>query len=343
MQPLRTLALFLVVGMAYVVLALSYGDDFGDDPAPLNSWVGGEGAPKQKIIDFVTQVTTPETAMYLPPERRVATIDVDGTILVEKPDYMEVLVAAHHFCTLQKAGKCPTGAKKFCEASCNSDWSVIDPDVDAFLLTAFLNKTQGDYIANVEDFLTTDVSPIFNATYDNLVYLPMVELLNYLVENEFRVYLVSGSEQGFVRGLVRKASLPVSPGHVISQTVNLAYQSTPQPKSNAQTVSFLRQDAFRAPSVSGNGKAEVIREVIGERPVLAFGNTMGDAEMLTYATSDSIGLGLVLNHDNPMRECQYTDQDLLDKAKQMGWSIVSMKKDFAEVFANGIVPSKPCT
>ena len=289
---------------------------------PLSAW--SDTAVKRAIVDFVAEVTRPGGSGYVPPEHRLATFDFDGTVGCEKPDFMEVMVAIRRLCELTEAD--PTLLdEKLHRAACDRDLEAINADVDQALLTAFLGETQSFYVDYVEDFIHSERHARFDRPYAQLYYLPMRQLIDLLRARDFAVYIVSGSQQGFTRGY-GAGVLGLAMPRLIGRTVSLDF-------SFDNGVSTLRrQDAFLAPNPGGKGKAEIIRNRIGRQPILAFGNSMGDFEMLQYATSSRYpNLGLILIHDDP-EEYVYSDQELINSAERFGWQRVSMKDDFEVIF-----------
>ncbi|MEM8964010.1 MAG: HAD family hydrolase [Acidobacteriota bacterium] len=316
----------ILFGLAIVVLGACASVSPRDsvrplDGDPLSTW--NDTATKQAILDFVAEVTQPDGPSYLPAESRLATFDFDGTIGCEKPDYMEVIVAATRLCELTVDDPSKLDEPIY-RAACDRDYETLNANVEDVLLTAFLGESQTFYVDYVEHFLDTARHARFNRPYGELHYLPMVQLIDYLHANDFAVHIVSGSQQGFTRtygGIV-----DVDPARTIGHVVELDFSTADD------DASLIRQDAFLPPSIDGGGKAEAIRNRIGQRPILAFGNSMGDFEMLQYATSgDAPGLALILVHDDP-DEYEYRDETLIEHAQELDWQIVSMKDDFAVVF-----------
>ncbi|MEM6456036.1 MAG: haloacid dehalogenase-like hydrolase [Acidobacteriota bacterium] len=303
----------------------------GDDPAPpdaaiidpLPSWHDTD--EKRAILDFVMRVTRPDSPDFLPPAQRVATFDFDGTIGCEKPDYMEVMVAVKRLC--ERATEDPAlRDEDLYRAACDGDLATINSQVEDALLEAFEGASQRDYVDTVARFLDTQRHPRFDRPYGQLHYAPMRELIDWLRRRDFAVHIVSGSQQGFTRTYASHV-LGLAPAHAIGHAVALDFAVV----DDAPVLQ--RQDAFRAPSIDGKGKAEVIRQRIGQRPVLAFGNSMGDFEMLQYATSGpDPGLALILVHDDP-DEYVYRDETLIGHAESSGWRIVRMAESFRTIFA----------
>ena len=329
----RTAPQLLAPGLVVVTLwsacASAPGKDSGrlaPAPAeagdPLPGW--SETAEKQAILDFVAKVTRPGSPDYLPPEHRLATFDFDGTIGCEKPDYMEVVVATHRLCEITESEPDRLEEPLY-RAACEGDRELIDQQVQDVLLEAFEGKSQSFYVSYVESFLARQEHPRFERPYGRLYYLPMLQLIELLRANEFLVYIVSGSQQGFTRGF-GSGLLGFPAAQTIGHTVELDLSWV------GGHPSLIRQAAFLPPSIDGKGKVEVIRNRIGLQPVFAFGNSMGDFEMLQVATSgDQPGLGLILVHDDP-DEYVYEDEELVRKARAHGWQVVSMKESFETIF-----------
>ena len=327
-MPRHITSLLLVASLSLAGACASLAPDRAGETTPpgvedpLSAW--SDTAVKQAILDFVAEVTHPGGAGYVPPEHRLATFDFDGTIGCEKPDFMEVMVAIRRLCELTETDSA-VHDQKLHRAACDRDLETINADVDQALLTAFLGESQSFYVDYVEDFIHTERHPRFDRPYARLYYLPMRQLIDLLRAEDFAVYVVSGSQQGFTRGY-GTGVLGFAAPRLIGRTVSLDY-------SFDDGVSALpRQDAFLAPNPGGKGKAEIIRNRIGRQPILAFGNSMGDFEMLQYATSSRYpSLGLILVHDDP-EEYVYSDQELIDNAERFGWQRVSMKEDFEVIF-----------
>lgn len=279
---------------------------------------------KQAILHYVASVTEPGGPEFIPPEHRIATFDFDGTIGCEKPDYMEVMVAMQRLCELTE-DKPELLEEPLYEAACDGDLSTLDAQVEDVLLTAFEGESQDFYVEYVEEFLRTAQHPRFERPYGELFYAPMQQLIEFLRANDFTVYIVSGSQQGFTRGY-GTSRLGFGAERTIGYAVDLEYSVVDD------SPALLRQDGFLSPSVGGKGKVEIIRNRIGRPPVFAFGNSMGDFEMLQYTTShDYPSLGLILVHDDP-DEYVYRDDTLIQHAEDLGWQVVRMQESFEVIF-----------
>jgi len=322
---LRILSAFLIVFIILSSCTTPSQKRKSIDTISLSSW--NDGVQKQRILDFVKEVTTPDSKGYVPPKDRLAVFDFDGTVGCEKPDYMEVIVAMKQLCKL--ATKDPSLFKKdsLYSAACANDYAYINKRVYAAILEAFLGYNQDRYIDSVAATTSKDLHPRFEQPYRLMYYKPMFELINLLKEQDFTVYLVSGSEEGFLRAY-GEDYLNIPSQKIIGSTISLSYQYNEQANSSV----FLRDSAYLEPMAGGAGKAELIKNRIGKQPILAFGNTMGDYEMLTYTQSNTYpNLELILIHDDP-KEYVYFDKTLQEKAQKHNWVSVKMKADFKEIF-----------
>ncbi|MCG8461268.1 MAG: haloacid dehalogenase-like hydrolase [Holophagales bacterium] len=322
----------ILLGVALLSSCASSGRDSSGEHAralvgdPLESW--RDSAAKRAITSYVNKITRPGSPGFIPPEHRLATFDFDGTIGCEKPGYMEVMVAMKRLC--ERTAEDPDLLDdSLYRASCDGDLEAIDRQVEKVLAKAFEGEPQSFFAAYVESFLRTARHPRFDRPYGELYYAPMLELIEYLHANQFVVYLVSGSQQGFTRAYGQSV-LGIPAERAIGHAVELDFSLV-----DGAPV-FLRRGSFLAPPVDGKGKAEILRNRIGRQPVLAFGNSMGDFEMLQFATSSEYpSLGLILVHDDP-DEYVYRDQELLEHAETLGWQIVSMKGSFERIFPHAV-------
>ena len=185
----------------------------------------------------------------------------------------------------------------------------------------------------VTDWLATAQHPRFKRPYTELSYQPMIELLAYLRANGFKTFIVSGGGVEFMRPWTERV-YGVPPEQVVGTSIKTKFQ-----------MRDGRPELFRLPEVNfiddGPGKPVGINEFIGRRPILAFGNSDGDLEMLQWATmSGGARLGLLIHHTDAVREYAY-DRDTsfgrLDKALDVAatnhWIVVDMKNDWKRIFA----------
>ncbi len=289
---------------------------------PLPSW--NDGYNKSTIISYVSHVIDPENKDFIPPQDRIATFDFDGTIFCEKPTFANFQVCIDHYINAVKRDTSLRSIQPY-KAAIENDEDYMMHHLVTFLTTDYLGKSQEDYIISVSAFMDTTIHAELKIPYKFLYYIPMVELIEYLLMNDFEVYITSGSMTGFLRGAI-KDYLSLVPSHIVGSRIELKY-------TYADSVTtFLRKENIIHNNNSG-GKADGIFTNIGKPPVLAAGNTMGDLQMLRYTQNSRYPrLALVINHDDAQREYNYIYQDLLNLCKKNNWLIISMKEDFKAIF-----------
>jgi hypothetical protein len=148
-----------------------------------------------------------------------------------------------------------------------------------------------------------------------------VQLLQAL---EFSVFMCTDSSRDFMRVMAGPAyGLPRA--QVIGSEVQIR-------SVNAQLV----RTATPVPMDDGPGKTVHLWDRVGRLPVLTAGNAAGDIAMLEAAR-----FALVVNHDDPAREYAYEDPQVLAKAGEHGWTVVSMRTDFAQLWPSGRAGGDP--
>jgi hypothetical protein len=313
-----------VLALAWLAPGLARG---ADDPLP--SW--REGPAKQRILDFVATVTRPGGKGFVPPAARIATFDNDGTLWVEKPVYTQILFVSERVQAL---------------AADHPEWKseppfqwVIENDqeklsqlelADLLRLIGVTNAgmTEDEYSQQVRSFLASARHPRWNRPYTDLVYQPQLELMDYLRANGFRVFIVTGGGRDFVR-VFSERSYRVPRSQVSGSALQARYEW------KDSYGRLVRVDQNVIPMNDGPGKPVTLYRDIGRRPILTFGNSDGDIEMMEYAiVPDRPWLSMLLHHDDAEREYDYDrgTEKALAVAAERGFSVVSMEKDFEVVF-----------
>lgn len=326
---------------ALAILAAPWPAHAQDDPLP--SW--NDGAAKQAILDFVADTTTEGGADFVAPEDRIATFDQDGTTWVEHPLYGQGLFALDRL-----AGMAPdqpewkdtepfksvlsgdhAAMAKFTE----KDWMEIVAVTHAGMSTA-------DFESIVADWLPNSKNPVFGVPVTDLVYQPMIEVMELLRANGYRTYIVTGGGQEFVR-VYSNDVYGIPPEQVIGSSIVTKFEMR-----DGEPV--LMRDPKLFFDDNNDGKAIGINLFIGKRPQIAFGNTEGDKEMLQWATAgEGMRMGFLVLHDDPDREFAYGPasglphtsvgtfgQALLETASESGWTVISMKNDWNTIFAGDV-------
>lgn len=311
---------------------------------PLPSW--NEGATKQAIVDFVKATTTQGGPQFVPPAERIATFDNDGTLWVEHPMYSQVMYILQSVPALIKAK--PELAK---EAPFSTVMEVLKGDHTAMkkITTADLYKlliatstgmSEEAYSEAAKKWIAAARDPRWKRPFTDLTYLPMQEVLSYLRDNGYKTYIVTGGGQDFVRTFAEQ-TYGVPPEQVIGTTFETRYTYAADGKPVLMKEPKLQLDNDKA------GKAKDISLMIGRRPYAAFGNSDGDKEMLEYTKAgEGARLSVLLLHDDAEREYAYGPangqpatkigeftQALYDQASKQGWTVISMKNDWKQVFS----------
>ncbi len=311
---------------------------------PLPSW--REGATKKAILQFVTEATKEGGPNFVPVPERIAVFDNDGTLWAEQPMYFQFLFSVDRL--RQLAPRHPEWqTNQLLAPALHGDFTnVISAGVKGFLdFTDILHAgmTPDEFDKAVKDWLATARHPRFQRPYTDLAYQPMLELLAYMRDNGFETFVVSGGGTEFMRAFAEKV-YGIPPERIIGSRV----QSKFEMRDGHAVITRLPELAFID---NKEGKAIAIADLIGRRPIAAFGNSDSDLEML-YWTASGPGprLCLFVHHDDAEREWAYDRHSIvgrldkgLDEAKARNWIVVSMKNDWNRVFAfqTNSAPSLP--
>lgn len=299
----------------------------------LPSW--NDTLTKQAILNFVAAVTAEGGPDYVPPVERIATFDNDGTLWVEQPVPVQVMAALSGLALAVEQNPA-LGEQPLYRAATEKDMAWFTPymsneripELLAMMLEAGAGEAQADFDARVSAWLETARHPRFNKPYTQLVFQPMVELLDYLRGNDFRVFICSGGGMDFMR-LFSEEVYGVPRENVVGNNMKLSWEY----RDGAPVL--VRQAGIVDPYSDGPGKPAAIQIHVGRPPILASGNSNGDIEMLEFAaTSGKPYLNLLVKHDDAEREYESDhSSELAQKtAKERNWTIVSVKEDFKTVF-----------
>jgi phosphoserine phosphatase len=248
------------------------------DVDPLPSW--NEGQTKQSIVGFVKEVTDESNPNYVTPANRIATFDNDGCLWSEKPFYFQLVFAMDRVKEL---------------AAEHPEWketqpfkAVIENNMDALLasgkhgllklvMASHAGMTTEEFARIVKDWTSTAKHPRTNKLYKEMVFQPMLELLEYLRANEFKTFIVSGGGIEFLRVWAQEV-YGIPPEQVVGSSIKTKFE--------------LREDGpviVRLPELDfiddKEGKPVAINKYIGRRPIAAFGNSDGDLQMLQWTAA----------------------------------------------------------
>jgi hypothetical protein len=306
----------------------------------LQSWK--DTPTRQAIVEFVERVTRQDGADYLPVAERIAVFDNDGTLWCEKPMPIELGFILGRFVAM--ADKDPSlRDRQPWKAASERDFAWLgevitkhyhgdDSDVQVLMggiLRAFAGLSVEEYAAAADAFLREGRHPTLGRSFRDCGYLPMIELLRYLEANDFTTYIASGGDRDFMRPVTEEIyNIPSE--RVIGSSTALRYQ---EDESGGNLVYIAEHDVFD----DGPTKPVRIWSRVGRRPLVAGGNSNGDIPMLHYTGGPSRqGLRLLVLHDDPDREFDYTAgaEQSLQRAGEEDWTVVSIKHDWATVFAD---------
>ena len=286
----------------------------------LPSWTDGEA--KARILEFIRSVTEPGES-FVPAPERVAAFDNDGTLWCEKPMYPQADFLLRRWKEMAQAhpGKAKEQPWK-AVAEGDEKWLAgrLDqvPELTRGVTEAYQGITVEVFGKAVRRFFDTARHPVLGVPYTRLAYPPMRELITLLGDSGFEVYICSAGGRDFVR-VVSEEMYGIPAQRVIGSGTTLEYRHG----------RVYRTGGLEQPIDDGPGKPVHIWARTGRMPLLAGGNADGDAAMLRTAR-----FGLLIRHDDAGREFAYDTgtEKALTKAKQHGWTVVSMQNDFKVMF-----------
>jgi phosphoserine phosphatase len=342
MKISKYLVLFVVALACIPLLALAFESNIVDTSPktstqgtvdPLPSW--NEGSAKNAILSFVANVTNLSNPNYVEPSERIAAFDNDGTLWCEYPDYVQ-----SHFMLDRVKDMAPehpewNDTQPFCsilsgERFATGNFSAKEA-MQIYIATSS-NLTADEYMSLARNWLNKSNNSEFERPYTKCVYKPMLELLSYLRAEGFKIYIVTGGDEDFVRAFSEEVyAIPME--QVIGSAFKLQFVENNSNCSVVKLPEILVID-------DGQEKPKEIMQNIGRRPILAYGNSEGDIPMLKFTTAGNRqALGLLNHHDDPIREYAYENESSvgrLDKgleiAEEWGWQVVSMRDDWMEIF-----------
>jgi phosphoserine phosphatase len=300
---------------------------------PLPSW--NDGPAKQGLVSFVTQVTTAGGPAFTPPAERIAVFDNDGTLWGEQPLYVQLAFALDRVRSL---------------APQHPEWHTREPfatllagDTAKFLaggeralmtvvMATHAGLTTEEFSAIVSEWLATAQHPVTKRPYTEMVYQPMLEVLDYLRAQGFKTYIVSGGGVEFMRPWTERV-YGIPPEQVIGSSIKTTFEvraGTPVLVRSAE-IDFIDDQ---------EGKPVAIQKHIGRRPLAAFGNSDGDLAMLQWtAAGPGPRLAFFVQHTDAEREWAYDRTSSigrldkgLDEARARGWLIADMKRDWKTIY-----------
>lgn len=319
--------------VAILTACASPGASVDRSSAALASW--NDGPARNAILEFVAAVTDEKGEDYVAPAERIAVFDNDGTLWIEQPIYTQVTFALDRVKQLAPQHPEWKTTAPF-QAALQGDLHGVAASGQKGLLEMVLathtGTTAEQFNEPVTSWLATARHPRFERPYTELVYQPQLELLAYLRDHGFKTFIVSGGGIEFMRPFTERV-YGIPPEQVVGSSVKTEF------KMHDGKPALVRIPALNFIDDKA-GKPVGIYEHIGRRPILAFGNSDGDKEMVEFTTAgEGRRLGLFVHHTDGDREYAYDREghvgkfdSALDEAPGRGWIIVDMKKDWKRIF-----------
>ena len=321
--PMKSL---VVIALAFITASLHAAD-------PLPSW--NDGAAKQAITAFVTKTTTDGSADFVPPAERIATFDNDGTLWGEQPMYFQAFFIFDRIKQLAPTHPEWKDKEPFASVLKGDLKSALAGGERALLemaMATHAGTTTEEFEKIVSDWANTAKHPKSGKHFTEMVYQPMLEVLAYLRANGFKTFIVSGGGIEFMRPWTEKV-YGIPPEQVIGSSIKTKFEI----RDGKPVLARLPELNFIDDK---EGKPVAIQQHIGRRPIIAFGNSDGDFQMLEWTTAGKgPRLALIVHHDDAQREYAYDRgshigklEKGLDEAPKRGWSIISMKNDWKNIY-----------
>ncbi|MCA9008677.1 MAG: haloacid dehalogenase-like hydrolase [Planctomycetaceae bacterium] len=300
---------------------------------PLPSW--NDGKAKQSIIDFVEKITQPDSPNFIPPAERIATFDNDGCLWTEQPMYFQAFFVFDRVKALapqHPEWKTQEPFASILKGDIKSALAGGEHSLAQLVMATHAGMTTDEFEKIVTAWITTAKHPKTGKLYTEMVYQPMLEVLAYLRANGFKTFIVSGGGIEFMRPWSERV-YGIPPEQVVGSSIKTKYE-----------VRDGKPVLVRLPELNfiddKEGKPVGIQQHIGRRPVMAFGNSDGDFQMLEWTTSGSgARFGLLVHHTDAQREFAYDRESSvgrlargLDEAASRGWTVVDMKNDWKQVY-----------
>ena len=319
--------------LTIVLLSWSCSEQTTNSSDPLPSW--NDGSSKQSIMDFVSDVTNESSPNFVKPEDRIATFDNDGTLWSEQPYYFQFQFAFDR--VKEMAPEHPEwNDNPLFKAALENDMETVMKSgmkgLMEIIMTTHAGMTTDEFAQIAKEWINTAKHSKTNKLYKELVFQPMLELLEYLRANGFKTYIVSGGGIEFMRPWTEEVyGIPAE--QVIGSSIKVKFELR---EGTPVLVKLPELDFFD----DKEGKPVAINKFIGKRPVAAFGNSDGDLQMLQWtAAGDGKRFMLYVHHTDAKREWAYDRESHigglnkgLDEANEKGWTVVDMKNDWRKIY-----------
>ena len=304
------------------------------DPDTLASW--NDCDSKRTLVRFVEAVTDEDSPHFVPEPERIAVFDNDGTLWGEQPLYFQLVFALDRIRETADAHPEWKEQEPFKSVLAQDMKGVMasgKPGLFRILTESHAGTSVEEFQRHVAEWVEASAHPTTGRKYTEMVYQPMLEVLDYLRANGFKTYIVSGGGIDFMRVFAEEV-YGIPPEQVIGSQLATSYAMV-----DGKPVIQREPEMYHVDDEAG--KPVSIQRFIGRKPLLAFGNSDGDYEMLEYTTvgNDRPSLGFFVHHTDDVREVAY-DRDShigrlaegLDDAEKRGWVLIDMKSDWLRLY-----------
>ena len=318
------------------------------EPLALSQYWASDSAVAQEIRDYVSRVTDPDDAEYfIPVEDRIAVFDMDGTLTCETYYTCYDTMMFIEYCLYDHPERVSDELREV--AAAIEPGYKADESLARNFARAYAGMTVEEFNEYVEEFGQLETNSFNNMRYIDGFYLPMVELVEYLYNNDFTIYVISGTERTTTRAIIANSPISefVTPDHVIGTDFEVKVRGFEDVSSNMDFTyengdDLVLTGGFIQKNLNAN-KVIMIEREIGRRPVLAFGNSGSDTSMLNYvidSRNEYPSRAFMVVADDNVRE--WGTQNWADKSAEylaMGYTPISMRNDFAVIYPDGITPA----
>ena len=330
---LRFTPIIIIAVILQLSSCINISVDENNDIDPLPSWNDNE--VKSSIIDYVVSVTDNNSNSFISVSERIAVFDNDGTLWSEQPAYFQLLFTMERIKELAPDHPEWKELQPF-KAVLENDMAALGAQGEhgliKLVMTTHSGMTTDEFSASVKEWIKTAKHPTKNVGYDELVYQPMLELLQYLRENGFKTYIVSGGGVDFMRAIVTEV-YGIPEEQIIGSTIKTEFKLN---NGKAEIIRLPELDFID----DKEGKPININKIIGKKPIFCGGNSDGDLAMMQWTASNpKASFMLYVHHTDSERKWAY-DRDshigrfgkALDEAKVKDWTIVDMKNDWNIIY-----------
>ena len=340
-QILKQIALIIIViGLMHSCKKETINDSLSSDEStfeqqsdPLPSW--NEGDSKRAILNYVESVTDSNSTDFVPESDRIATFDNDGTLWSEKPAYFQLFFALDRVREMAPDHPEWKTQEPFKSALAGDMEGLGQQGLEGLLklvMVTHAGMESEEFTAEVKRWIASAKHPTKKVSYTELVYQPMLELMEYLRAKGFKVYIVSGGGLDFMRAFVTEV-YGVPAEQVLGSRIKTEF-----------VMKEGKPGIFRLPELEfiddKEGKPLNIQRIIGKKPVFAAGNSDGDLAMLQWTyTNSHKNFELYVHHTDSIREWAYDRESHvgrlekgLDEAGEKGWTVTDMAKDWKVVY-----------